>query len=398
MPLSIRWLNQPMACYAILALLFSMPALSGAQEIASTINKIEAGGKGIADAAQAAKQLQANENLKLEDLLRLTAKTNPVAKNWYLTIIQRAASKGDPQKTADILHKFLADHSGDPETRYWAFDYLTTGDTKRREAMLENMLDDPSLDIRYEAVALAMRKIDQLKSSGATDEVLKQSYSQLLVAARLPDQVQAIAKKLDELGTKVDLLKHFGFVNRWQVVAPFDNRKQSGFNVAYGPEIEYLQRGGSVDTKSQYDGKSGKVTWRDVDTSAPDGAVDLNPIFGTKKESEIVNEKGAICYAFSLFQLDRDTDCEVRLGCINANKVWVNGQLALSNEVYHAGAQIDQYNSAVKLKKGRNSVLVKVCQNEQTESWAQDWKFQLRFTDFSGKTLSNVNLMLSVNR
>jgi hypothetical protein len=41
------------------------------------------------------------------------------------------------------------------------------------------------------------------------------------------------------------------------------------------------------------------------------------------------------------------------------------------------------------LKKGTNKILVKTCQNEQTESWAQDWKLQIRITDTAGKALSS---------
>jgi hypothetical protein len=36
------------------------------------------------------------------------------------------------------------------------------------------------------------------------------------------------------------------------------------------------------------------------------------------------------------------------------------------------------------LKVGRNEILVKVCQNEQKEDWAQLWSFQLRVCDNLG--------------
>jgi hypothetical protein len=36
---------------------------------------------------------------------------------------------------------------------------------------------------------------------------------------------------------------------------------------------------------------------------------------------------------------------------------------------------------------GRNTVLIKVLQNAQTEPWAQDWQFQFRFTDLTGAGL-----------
>ena len=36
------------------------------------------------------------------------------------------------------------------------------------------------------------------------------------------------------------------------------------------------------------------------------------------------------------------------------------------------------------LKQGRNEILVKICQNEQNDNWAQSWGFQLRICDALG--------------
>ena len=38
----------------------------------------------------------------------------------------------------------------------------------------------------------------------------------------------------------------------------------------------------------------------------------------------------------------------------------------------------------VRMKKGKNVVLVKILQNEQKEEWAQDWDFKLRVCDATG--------------
>ena len=83
-----------------------------------------------------------------------------------------------------------------------------------------------------------------------------------------------------------------------------------------------------------------------------------------------------------------DVDCEIRVGCINAQKVWVTGELVISNEVYHTGMQIDQYAVPVRLKAGENRILIKVCQNEQKEAWAQLFTFQARLCDSTGKAIS----------
>jgi len=52
--------------------------------------------------------------------------------------------------------------------------------------------------------------------------------------------------------------------------------------------------------------------------------------------------------------------------------------------VYHGGSQLDQYVCSAQLKPGPNVILVKVCQNEQTQSWAKKWSVQLRLCDERG--------------
>jgi hypothetical protein len=48
---------------------------------------------------------------------------------------------------------------------------------------------------------------------------------------------------------------------------------------------------------------------------------------------------------------------------------------------------IDQYIVNASLKKGTNSILLKIAQNEQEESWAQRWQFQLRVCDNNGTAI-----------
>ena len=49
---------------------------------------------------------------------------------------------------------------------------------------------------------------------------------------------------------------------------------------------------------------------------------------------------------------------------------------------------LDQYRVPAELKPGRNVILVKLCQNEQTEDWAQRYQLQLRVCDASGRAAS----------
>jgi hypothetical protein len=53
--------------------------------------------------------------------------------------------------------------------------------------------------------------------------------------------------------------------------------------------------------------------------------------------------------------------------------------------------RIDQYRAQAKLQPGTNRLLLKICQNEQTEDWAQRWSFQLRVCDSTGTAVLPLN-------
>jgi hypothetical protein len=86
--------------------------------------------------------------------------------------------------------------------------------------------------------------------------------------------------------------------------------------------------------------------------------------------------------------MPRSGQAEVRIGSPSAVTVWVNGRPVMTHEIYHASEAIDQYVAPAEFREGVNTVLVKCCQNEQTEPWAADWKFQLRVCDSIGSPLA----------
>lgn len=92
-------------------------------------------------------------------------------------------------------------------------------------------------------------------------------------------------------------------------------------------------------------------------------------------------------YAFTEFNAAAAGPAELRLGCKNGWKVWFNGALLFGRDEYHRGARIDQYRLPVTLKAGKNTILVKACQNEEVKDWTKEWEFQLRVCDASGTAI-----------
>jgi hypothetical protein len=224
------------------------------------------------------------------------------------------------------------------------------------------MLLDPSHELRRDAVARAIDEGDaQLKQD---ERAAKAAYQRALSGACDPDQVDTVAKALDKLGVKVDLAKHFGFVTTWHQVAPFDHHDGVGWDRVYPPEK-------GVDLSATYKGKGGKqARWVQHTTKDAYGKVDLNKVLGKMK--------GTVGYAHAVIDSPEERLVELRAGCINALKIFLNGKEVFAREEYHHGARLDQYAARGTLKKGKNEILLKVCQNEQTDAWAQDWSFQLR--------------------
>jgi hypothetical protein len=94
--------------------------------------------------------------------------------------------------------------------------------------------------------------------------------------------------------------------------------------------------------------------------------------------------KEVLAYATMDFFSDHAQPVEVRLGGKNSWKVWLNGKLLFGRDEYHTIAEIDQYPMPAQLLAGRNTILVKVCQNEEIADWTNEWEFQLRVTDALG--------------
>ena len=198
----------------------------------------------------------------------------------------------------------------------------------------------------------------------------------LLDSARQPEQVTAIIERLDKAGVKIDQAKHFGFLTQWKFIGPFDNVGSDKFNTVYPVEPDYVAN----KLADSYPAKAGAVSWQSEASSDREGAVDLAKLYN--------NEKGCIVYGVAEVNSPSEVACELRVGCINAQKLWVNGELVIANEVYHTGMQVDQYVAPIKLKAGVNRILIKVCQNEQKEAWAQRFIFQARICDSTGKALA----------
>ncbi len=368
------------------AISFTRPCFAAPIDVEALTAKLRSvgpQGEGHAEAAQAWQAIAKADADQLPAILAGMQGANKLSENWFRAAVEAVAQRQVKQGgklPVEALEGFLADTRQPPRARRLAYELIAGVDPAAEQRLIPGLLNDPSVELRRDAVALVLKNAVAEEEAGQKSAAVD-AYAKAFAAARELEQIKEASTKLRASEQPVDVPSHMGFVMDWQLIGPFDNRDNKGFDAVYPPEKQ-------IDLAGTYEGKVGKVTWKTHRTSDEFGIVDLNEIFERPKEGndyKLTNEhKGTIGYAFSEFEIDEPREVEIRIGCINANKVWLNGELLAANLVYHAGMEVDQYISNGRLKKGTNQILVKVCQNEQEESWAQRWQFQLRVCDELG--------------
>ncbi len=326
---------------------------------------------GNAAAAAAWKELAQAEAAQLPAILAGLDRANPLAANWIRSATEAVAERAMRNRRRlplAELEKFLADRRHAAGARRLAYEWIVQVEPAKSKPLLAGMLDDPSLDLRYDAVALRIDEADVLRRNGQSARAMA-AFREAFAAATDLDQVRRVADRLKQLGQTVDLARHFGFLLRWKLIGPFDNTAGKGFATAYPPERE-------IEPAGSYSGKHGQVTWIDHSTSDELGKVDLNVVLG--------EEKAVVAYATCDFWAAKPRTVDLRLNTANAAKLWLNGKLLHEHGFYHDGVAFDQYVVHASLQPGRNVILLKICQNEQTEEWARLWDFQLRICDQHG--------------
>lgn len=337
-------------------------------------------GQGNIKAAEAWKEITSKPSQ--ETLMMIFEAMNgadPIASNWLRSAAEVIFNSMNHEQNGsnNTLGEYFLNENNPPRARRFAFDLIKKNDPEAASEIVPGLLNDPSPELRRDAIELLIKKGKSLEEEGKKNSAIL-VYRQALNSAVEANQIKPLSESLKKLGTNVDLPKHFGFLMRWQAIGPFDNTNRAGFDTIFPPEKE-------IKLDSQYKGKGVTAKWQPIESYDPFGKIDFNKPFGLLKES--------VAYAYTEFESNISRTAELRLGCKNAWKVWLNGEFIFGRDEYHRGQKIDQYKMQVDLKKGKNTILVKACQNEQTEEWTVQWEFQLRVCNQSGVAILAPNRM-----
>jgi hypothetical protein len=299
---------------------------------------------------------------------------NPLAANWIRTavdtIAERALARGVRLPAAQ-LEAFLHQRSHAPQGRRLAYEWLVRVDPTAAARLIPRMLDDPSLELRRDAVARLMAEGEEQVKADQKPQALA-TLGRAMAAARDVDQIRTLAQRLGQLGHPVDIAQHMGFLRNWHVIGPFDNTDEKGYDTVYPPERE-------IRFNASYPGKHKPVQWFAHTTNDEWGLVDFNKLLG--------EEKLVVAYATCEYYAPKAQRVQFRLTSLDATRLWLNGRLIDEHRVYHGGSALDQYVCQADLQPGRNVILLKVCQNAIMQEWARKWEFQLRVCDEQGTAI-----------
>ena len=368
----MRWLE--IAPRVMLLLLAAAPlsAETTSPEALARLKAVGREGQGNPAASKAWKEVVARGPSALPEILAAMDGAEATAANWLRTAVDAIAERAlaaHEELPAAQLERFVRQTRHDGAARRLGYELLCRVDPKAPDRLLPGMLQDPSPELRRDAVAAVIQEADALLEKDARDAA-RAAYRKALTGACDRDQVDRLVKQLDKLGVKVDVAGHFGFVTRWLLAAPFDNSREAGFDAAYPPEK-------GVNPAAVYKGKNGaEVRWTAHTTTNPYGVVNLNQAVG--------KQQGVVAYAYAVVESPAERPVQVRAGSQNGIRIFLNGKEICHRDEYHHCMEVDQYVASTTLKAGRNELLVKVCQNEQKEDWAQQWSFQVRLCDAVG--------------
>ncbi len=167
-----------------------MPAVAQSDGVAqwlAAMQKVEREGVGNRDASQAWAALTGSADAyQLPTILAALDNADPLAANWIRAavdaIAERHVNSGEPLPTAG-LEEFLRQRQHNPRARRLAYEWIARVDSSAPDRLIPGMLDDPSLELRRDAVARVIAEAEAAAEQEQTDEAID-NYRKALSAAR----------------------------------------------------------------------------------------------------------------------------------------------------------------------------------------------------------------------
>lgn len=150
-----------------------------------------------------------------------------------------------------------------------------------------------------------------------------------------------------------------GFLTRFHLLGPFPGYP---LDLSFIPEPEV-----DLDGTNEFEGDV--LRWREF--VSPDWMVDLT--------EQMDPHAYVTAYVFSEFDLSKEREIFLKLGCNNGFRLWFNGQEVGSTDYEDTRWKVDQEVFPVEARKGTNRILLRIYQHRDA------WEFAIRVTDTNGR-------------
>ena len=162
----------------------------------------------------------------------------------------------------------------------------------------------------------------------------------------------------------MEQMRQTGFIheNSWWVLGPFDNTTGIGYNMEYIPENTT-----QINITAKYESIDGEISWEKFTDDVFDGFIDLGR-----------NINWRVSYLWTTITSQDEREVQLRFGSDDQAKVWFNGKMVTTYS-QNRYAVVDDEIIPITLNAGKNTILVKVCNEEKS------WGFYMRVTDTDGK-------------
>jgi len=244
---------------------------------------------------------------------------------------------------------------------------------KGLEVLKEKMPDAPRAEVAFKTIYPALVEGDYYRRHGSVSEAVRSYEEALRIKPNAPEAYMRLVNFYRAQGNEQKASEYYqatGFIggSAWRIVGPFDNADGSALDTAYLPEQE-------VDLAKEYAGKTEAVRWFKPTGRRMDAFIDL--------ASVLKPNEWTVAYAAAQVDCPEARDVQLRIGSDDEAKVWLNGSLVLNSRAARFAA-MDQDIVPVRLRAGRNVILVKAC--NRTESWG----FYVRVTDAQGRSYADL--------
>src|SRR5262249_32486740 len=146
-------------------------------------------GAGNVEASKAWREVVQLGPTVLIDVLTAMDDADATAANWLRSAVDAVAERelqAGRQLPAAKLEAFLLDTKRNGRARRQAFEWLARVDKSATDRLIPGMLDDPSVELRRDAIARALKEAEPLLKKADKSEA-KTTYRKLFTSARDKD-------------------------------------------------------------------------------------------------------------------------------------------------------------------------------------------------------------------